>query len=187
MLDSNIQSFNQLLQENKQSIIKAWFNVIVNSYPEKTAKFLTRQKDQFANPVGAIVSKEMENIFDELLQEKSSEHLVEYIDAIVRVRAVQDFKPSGAVGFFWKLKHVVREKIGSKVEEYRLQEELNHFEDKIELLCLEAFDVFMNCREKIWELKAKEAQDRTRNLLRIRSNVDWKKSKEKDEKPINQP
>lgn len=174
--NSESEDLEQVLHKSKTRLVKAWFEDIVHTYPDKTAQFLKQQKDQFANPVGTTLHSELGNIFEELLQTESSDNLVNYVDAIIRVRAVQDFSPSSATGIFFSLKKIVRNEFQGKQEEYLHQ--LMDFEDKIDQLSQVAFDVYMNCREKIWELKAKEAQNRTKNLLRKKSNIEWKDAEE---------
>ncbi len=41
-----------------------------------------------------------------------------------------------------------------------------NFFRRIDLLCLLAFDIFVNCREKLWELKTKEFQASLKNIIR---------------------
>jgi hypothetical protein len=164
---------NQLLKTHRSQIVKGWYDQAVHSYPLETGKFLKRQKDQFANPIGVTISQELEKIFDELLLEESTDNLPQSIDAVVRARAVQDFFPSNAVAFFLQIKAVVRHQLGHKIHEQGLSQELVAFEEKVDQMCLLVFDIYMKCREKIWELKAKEAQLRTKNLLR-RAKVDWR-------------
>ncbi|MFP4213135.1 MAG: RsbRD N-terminal domain-containing protein [Desulfohalobiaceae bacterium] len=172
------QNLNVLLQRHKADLLGVWFDSVAGTYPEQTSRFLARQKDQFANPVGATVSKELENIFQELLLQESTAELQNYLDAILRIRAVQGFPPSRAVGFVAALKRIVRDRLGPEIESQGLQQELLLFEERIDQLSLLAFDIYMQCREKIWELKAKEAQNRTMNLLRKRANVDWSSQEE---------
>ncbi|MFP4391656.1 MAG: RsbRD N-terminal domain-containing protein [Desulfohalobiaceae bacterium] len=172
------ENLNLLLQKNKSDLLGSWFEAVSGTYPQQTSRFLSRQKDQFANPVGATVSRELENIFQELLLQESTPELQNNLDAILRIRAVQGFPPSRAVGFLGELKRIVRQRLGPKIEAQGLQQELLLLEDKIDQLALLAFDIYMQCREKIWELKAKEAQNRTKNLLRKRAQVDWSSQEE---------
>ncbi len=170
-----------LLNNNRSRLLKVWFAQISSTYPSETAKFISVQKDRFANPVGATISKEIEYIFDELLQEDYSLEIYQHLEEILRIRAVQDFVPSQAVGIFKGLKQVVRNELQPEINKLELQEQHRTFEDKIDQLCLMAFDTYMKCREKIWELKAKESQHRTKNLLQRKANVEWKTSTEEPE------
>lgn len=178
MASAKDDRFLQLLQDNRSAIINAWHQAIVNTYPEKTAHFLTSQKDPFANPIGATISREIKVIFDELLLEESTEKLADSIDALVRIRAVQDFPPSQAVAFFQGLKKVVRKQAGQQIQEEELLRQLAVFDDRVDQLCLLAFDAYMRCREKIWELRAKESQNRVSNLLKRMTHMNGNASDE---------
>lgn len=167
------QEFVALLEKNRKKIVRAWLQGVVDTYPPKTSEFLTSQKDQFANPIGANLARDLDQIFTELLEEQSTEALATAVDGIVRVRAVQDFTPSAAVGCFLQLKKIVRQSVGPQIRDQDLLQQLAEFDGKIDQLMLIAFETFVKCREKIWELKAKEAQHRTKNLLRKKAGVDW--------------
>ena len=88
-----------------------------------------------------------------------------FLDGIVRIRAVQDFAPSQAVSFIFVLKGVVRGELKNELLENRFSEELAAFDSAVDVLALFAFDIYMKCREKIYELKAKEATNMTFRLL----------------------
>jgi len=172
------QSLTQVLTQRKKKIVNSWIQDALHTYPAKSAEFFSRQKDQFANPIGATLSRELDAIFEELLLAHSSDKLSESVDAIVRFRAVQDFSPSQAVAFFWSLKRIIRREAGASVVELGLINQLLEFEDRIDQLGMLAFELYVKCREKIWELKAKEAQSRTSNLLKRNANVTWTVSDE---------
>ncbi|MFP4428491.1 MAG: RsbRD N-terminal domain-containing protein [Desulfovermiculus sp.] len=165
--------FTNLLEKKRKKIVQAWFQGVVDTYPPKTSEFLSSQKDQFANPIGANLARDLDLIFGELLREQSTDALPSAVDGIVRVRAVQDFPPSAAVGCFLMLKRIIRQSVGAQIREQNLARELAAFDDKVDQLMLVAFESYMKCRETIWELKAKEAQHRTKNLLRRKAGVDW--------------
>lgn len=164
-------NINSYLTERSEQIVNKWLDYVIATYPVETGKFLKNQKDKFANPVGANLHKDLEVIFAQLLKEQSGPELDQAVDGIVRVRAIQDFVPSQAVALFMGLKNIVREEL-NRIEDFSY-EQLLLFEGKIDRLCLLSFDIYMKCREKVWELKAKEAQNRTKNLLRKRAGVDW--------------
>lgn len=162
----SVNSFEQLMRSQQADLIRAWFQSALNTYPSDTAQFLKKQKDPFANPVGATLSRELEKIFEELLAEQSSDQLVESVEAIVRIRAVQDFSPSQAISLFLSFKQVLQSRLEPTVSQRGWHRELREMENKVDQLCLLAFDVYVKCREKIWELKANEAQQRVSYILR---------------------
>lgn len=161
---------NDLLIEKKASILQKWFDAIIESYPADASNFLKEQKNQFTNPVGTTISKGIENILDELLSGLKSENISKFLDEIVRIRAVQDFTPASALSFIFLLKKVIREDMEKDIQEKQLYGELLAFESKIDDLACAAFDIYMKCREKIYEIKANEVKSMTFRLLQ-RANL----------------
>ena len=159
-------NLKQHLKEKKPDILKKWFDAIAGTYPGDTASFLKKQKAQFTNPVGYTLSEGMDHLFEGLLQGLLPDEVSRYLDSIVRIRAIQDFSPSEAVAFIFQLKKTVRKELGSEIlAQQGASEELKAFESAIDDLALYAFDLYMKCREKIYELKANEARSMTFRLL----------------------
>jgi hypothetical protein len=154
-------SLNHLLAQRKNAILKMWFASAIETYPSDTAKFLKSQKDPFANPVGRTIYYGLEGLFDELLKEMDRKIIQSLLDPIIRIRAIQNFSPSQAVSFIFFLKNALRANIQKEHPEAKLFNELLLFESKIDELGLMAFDIYMKCREKIYELKANEMKNRT--------------------------
>ncbi|MGW8325804.1 MAG: RsbRD N-terminal domain-containing protein [Desulfobacterales bacterium] len=152
---------NTLLAQKKTAIIKKWFAATVETYPSDTAKFLKSQKDPFANPVGRTIYQGLAALFDELLKETDHNIMQSLLDPIIRIRAIQNFSPSQATSFIFFLKNVIRNNIKEEDFQGQLFSELLLFESKIDELSLMAFNLFMNCREKIYEIKANEMKNRT--------------------------
>ena len=152
---------NNLLAQRKTAILKNWFTLAIETYPPDTASFLKRQKDPFANPVGRTISKSLEGLFNELLKEMDYEIITSFLDPIIRIRAIQNFSPSQAVSFIFLLKKAVRENTKKEVPEEQLFNELLLFESKIDQLVMIAFNLYMQCREKIYDLKANEMRNTT--------------------------
>ena len=155
-----------LLSEKKDSILERWFDHIVETYPPETSLFLKKQKDRFANPVGSIILQGIKDLFEEILEGGNPDRISTFLDNIIRIRAVQDFTASQAVSFIFFLKTVVREILDKEIREKALYEELLQFEAGIDDLALLSFDIYMKCREKIYELKANEVKNMTYSLLK---------------------
>lgn len=161
---------NSLLADKKASILEKWFDVIIESYPPVTSNFLKTQSNRFANPIGSTISKGIEDIFDELLRGLNKEKTSEFLDNMVRIRAVQDFTPSQAISFIFPLKRIIREELRVEIAEKQLSDEILSLESTIDSLALSAFDIYMKCREKIYEIKANEVRNMTFRLLQ-RANL----------------
>ncbi len=147
--------------------MERWFQLILETYPADTSGFLKQEKDRFINPIGYTISQEIEVLYDELLQEMNPDKLAACLDNIIRIRAVQDFSPSQTVAFIFLLKKAIREELASKIAENRVLEELLKFESKIDKLVLLAFDIYMKCREKVFEIRVSEVKAERERVLKL--------------------
>lgn len=159
-------NLKQHLMEKKPVILKKWFDAVADTYAEDTAGFLKKKKAQFTNPVGYTLAEGLEGLFDSLLGGMIPEKVKLFLDGIVRIRAIQDFAPSEAVAFIVQLKKIVRQELGAEVlSQPGIADALVSFDSATDDLVLFSFDIYMKCREKIYELKANEARNMTFRLL----------------------
>jgi len=149
------------LEKRKNAIVKEWFEEILKTYHSETSQFMKNKKDPFANPVGQTTLKGLEALFDELLGGMDRETVVSFLDPIIRIRNIQDFTPSTAVGFIYSLKNIIRDMFENEISDGQVFKELLDFESKIDELGLIAFDIYMACKETIYKIKATETRNRT--------------------------
>jgi len=142
----------------KDLIVKKWFTQVIDTYPAETARFLRRQSDPFANPVGQSTLQGLRTLIDLLGAGFDVKRVQTALDPIIRIRAIQDFTPARATRFVFELKRIIRDEVP---ENQRSSEELQRMEHLIDEMALTAFDIYMQCREKINDLKANEMKSRT--------------------------
>ena len=138
----------------RKPLLKKWFDLVSKSYAPDTAQFITNNQNSFANPVGTTISENLSSLFDDILSGSGLETVKKHLDPIIRIRAVQNFTPSQAVAFVMVFKNIVREELGRDLKGHKNILELLEFESRIDSVSMIAFDVYMECREKIYELKA---------------------------------
>ena len=148
-----------LLVRNKREIVNDWFNLLVETYPADSAQFMKRENDPFSNPVGSSARSGLEAIFNELAGGMDPQPLTDFLDPIIRIRAVQNFSPSQATGFIFLLRKSIRKNLSKTVSSQDLYNEMPEFESRIDELALLAFDIYMECREKLYQLKEKEMKN----------------------------
>lgn len=159
-------SLSQQLVAKKSAILKSWVEIVINSYPTETARFLNSQKDPFANPVGQTTQQSLTEVFDLLLFDPlNRDQARQALDPIIRIRAIQDFTPTQATRFVFDLKGVIRNTLGVRRSSNRKDrpnpDDITELERRIDELGLLSFDIYMQCREKLFEIKANEMKDRT--------------------------
>jgi RsbT co-antagonist protein rsbRD N-terminal domain len=162
--DMNLEN---ILSKKRSRIIKNWHEVIVGLYPSGTQRFFRKEKDQFANPVGHVIDTEIGVLYDEIIKEGDSDKIASCLDSIIRVRAVQDFKPSQAVSFVLQLKDVIRKVLQGEAPLNGLSGELQTLEDRIDEIALLAFDIYSQCRQKIYEIRVHEVKNHLGKLLEM--------------------
>jgi hypothetical protein len=148
------------LAVKQDAIVDKWFARVIDTYPAETARFLRRQTDPFANPVGQTTFQNLGALVAMLDSDWNPEKARAALDPIMRIRAIQDFSPAQATGFVFDLKQVIRGMMSSPMDPRGI-ENLVALDQRIDELILIAFDIFMHCREKIYELKANEMKNTT--------------------------
>jgi hypothetical protein len=162
-----------MMARKRTRIVDKWFECVLESYPEDTSKFLRKEKDPFANPVRNTILRGIEGIYDEILKERDSpEALNAFLDKVIRIRSVQDFSPSQALVFIFSLKAVIREVLDKEIRENHLYEPLLRLESRVDALALRAFDVYVGCREEVYELRVSEVKRQRESALRMLERSD---------------
>jgi hypothetical protein len=142
----------------KDAVINAWFARVVDTYPAETARFLRSQSDLFANPVGQTTLRSLRVLVDMLEADPDPKAVREALDPILRIRAIQAFSPTQAVRFVFDLKNIINEALPADPKNAA---EMRRIDQRIDEMALAAFDIFVQCREKIYDLKANETKSRT--------------------------
>ena len=163
-------SIKQQLIEKKDLIIKTWRSALLGSYPEATQRFLIREKDQFANPVGQSIHKNISGIYHALIEDEDFDTVSSNLEEIIKIRAVQDFIPSDALLFIFQLKPIIRSSLDFKSIGNSSVNELNSLDVRIDELALKAFDIYSMCRQKLYEIRVNEVQNQVGSLLK-RANL----------------
>ncbi|MFC1885126.1 RsbRD N-terminal domain-containing protein [Thermodesulfobacteriota bacterium] len=163
-------SLETILSENKSKITKKWYELIIESYPKESRGFFKREKNKFANPVGQTIALGIESLFGEMLKGSGSEKLAPHLDEIIKIRAIQDFIPSKALGFVLQLKGVLREILGKDGAVNGFKGELEAFEKRIDDTALLAFDIYSQRVKKLYELRVNEINRQVSRLL-VRANL----------------
>lgn len=158
----------EFLEERRSIIVKTWFHLIADTYPPQTAEMLKKETSQFANPVGYALRTGTEGLYGELVRGVEPDKTTALLDKIVRIRAIQDFQPAQGVGFVFLLKRIIREEIQKGDWKDRIAtEELLELESHIDNMALLAFNVYVQCREKLYEVRVNEVKNRTFRLLQM--------------------
>ena len=160
-------SLAELLSDKRSVVIKKWRDVIIGSYPADTQRFLKKEKNRFSNPVGQTIAEDVEILYDALATGENTDKIPVSLDNMIRIRAVQGFKPSQAVGFVLQLKKLIRDELeNSSQDSTALKDEISVLEERIENAALLAFDIYNQCCRKLYELQVNETKRQVARVLK---------------------
>ena len=160
-------ALRDLLVERQAALVERWRDAILGQYGEQTAARWRRERDPFANPVGHALSTGLPEILGAVASEgEPGAGALTALEAIVRIRSVQDLSPSRAVGFVALLRDVIRAELGAEIEGGAHAEGLAAVDARIERLVLVAFDTYVDVREQVFRLRQEELKRSVGSLLR---------------------
>lgn len=151
-----------LLSQKRKKIINRSFDLTISTYPEETQSFFKDRNRQFTNPVGFTTYQAIEHIIEKIISDEPIENFKTPLEELLRLRAIQDFTPSQAIGFIFFIKKAIQEELEKEANSAELIDLLS----RIDSLSLIAFDIYMVQREKIYNIKANELIDRTWWILK---------------------
>jgi hypothetical protein len=154
-----------LIIKNKTSIVNNWIKSVYETYPSETSNFLKDQKNRFSNPVGYSISQCGEKILDELTGDFNLQQIRPLLQDLIKIRAVQDFSPSHAIGIIFFLKNSIDTILGNEIKNKDFCNELMSVNSQIDQIVLSAFDLYMEAREKLFQIRVAEIKSRSRNIV----------------------
>ena len=164
---TGVEMLAELLRRERTTILRKWFTHVLETYPEDTTRFLKREKNPFANPVGSAIGEGLQGIFDELLAADPTPALVPFLDRIIRIRAVQEFSASTSLAFVFALKGIVRDVLKKEIRTHDVREDLAVLDARVDRLALLAFDTYVGCREELFELRVGELRRHRDAAVRV--------------------
>lgn len=167
--------------EQKRSLIQAmWTEAVIVSYPSESAKFIVENKNKFTNPLGYTLENSINTICCNYLDTANVRECEQAIEALIRLRAVQDFTPSKAIGIMFDFKAIVLSEIRDMVESKDKFNEYLSIEKQIDRMTEYALNFYIECRERVNEIKANEVRQGFERMI-IRLNSKYKKLEESEE------
>lgn len=153
----------KFLEERRPLILKKWFLSLLEEYPFEGRQFIGDiKRDRFENPMGFTLFEGLEGLFDYLLNEKSNSSA---LDTFIRLRAVQDLKPSEALNFIFTLKDIIQKEF-SVFSDKALTEDFFALSAEIDSIALRLFDLYMESKERLNEVKMNELRNMTAWILK---------------------
>lgn len=153
-----------ILRQRREIILKEWQKSTLDFYTTGAFKSAKKSVDRFGNPIVYTVSTALEAILNELIEGIHTAKSDEALEDVVKIRSLQSEKPSQALDFLFCLKKIINDELNRSGAEKNNFAEIEKHNSALDNLILEAFDIFMRCREKIYEIKSNEIKRRSYKL-----------------------
>jgi hypothetical protein len=115
--------------------------------------------------MGFAIESSIGPVYDQIVAAMDTDALCESLDSIIRIRSVQEFTPSEVVSFVFQLKSIIREVLGERARELNRAGDLAVLDERIDRVALIAFDKYMECRQKLFEIRTGEIRRQSDKLL----------------------
>jgi hypothetical protein len=132
----------------RDRFLEEWLACTLRTYPGQAGRFLREESDPFRNPVGHTLGAALGALADELFGGFDRARVTASLDAVVRLRAVQDFSPAEAVGFV-TLAHGAADRVVEAGPPGQVAEWRGVVDARIDELVLIAAGLFERCRDEI--------------------------------------
>jgi len=160
-------TLRDLLAERQAPVVGRWLDAILDEYGPETAARWRRNRDPLTNPTGHTLTTGLPQLLAAVAGDgEPSAEARAALEAIVRIRSVQELTPSRAVGFVYRLRDAVREELGDELAGGAHAAGLAELDGRIEQLALLAFDAYVRCREQVFRLRQEELKRSVASLLR---------------------
>lgn len=158
-----------LLATRRAAIVALWQERTLQGYGGGASGFMLQERDRFRNPAGHIIRQSLPALYDALVAGEAAASAERALDDIMRMRAVQDFSAAQSVSFIFVLKDIMRDEARREGCRGADLSGLGAFERRIDEMAILAFNLFMKCRERIRNIKARELSRRTYVRARMAS------------------
>jgi hypothetical protein len=157
----------EILVERQATLCERWLDATLGQYGEITAARWRRERDPFANPVGHALVTGLPQIFAAIVGEGDPiPAATGAMEAILRMRSVQDLAPSRAVGFVYLLREAIRNELEPELAGGAHAGELAEVESRIERIAFLGFDLYVRFRVQMFRLRQEELKRSVASLLR---------------------
>ena len=149
-----------VFQQNRKRWLEKWIDAVFETYPGDSAQFFKTAIDPFSNPVGATIKTGLTELYDLIFASRFDPDAIRSaMGPIVKLRSVQEFTPSEALGFIYDLKKIIRSGSDNPARD------IPDVFSRIDQVALIAFDLYMENKQTIYTLRANQARNNVRQLL----------------------
>lgn len=161
-------SIRYYFQNRKKETLDEWFKTMVVLFNNGT-DFFNNEDDHFLNPVRSIIVPTIKFIFSYLFEEIDINEFTESLEKFAKLLALKGPKAREALGPLLLFKEkVIKDIVLLDSTHIELFEITGRFDNLILII----FDLFVQSREKIYEIRVNEVKRLTYSLLKNKDLIE---------------
>ncbi|MBM3325377.1 MAG: hypothetical protein FJY65_00120 [Calditrichaeota bacterium] len=156
---------NAELNAVKAAILERWREAIIATYPVEARRYLQDNRSRFSNPIGLAVEQASAEVLDYIFAADGAALNCEALIDLIRIRGVQDWTASQAVGFIDELRDIIHRHLWSPVYMQGRTEVYFRWLRRLDAVELAAFDIYVAQREKLADIRVDEFRRRYAKII----------------------
>lgn len=148
--------FSTILNKKEPQILSRWQAAALSPYENALHLSGQKPKGRFADPISYLMMNNTREIWKWLIKAENDPDIVKPLEEICRMKAVQEPRPSKALSFIFDLKQIIREELEHEHGDW--ESGLRDIDRRIDETALLAFDIYSECRARIYEIKVNETK-----------------------------
>ncbi len=144
------------MASHRNEILLAMTQGLYEPYSPEAVSSFRRKVDPFENPIGSTFGRSASIIADGIASGMPPKAFRQTFDDMIRIRAVQGISPSEVMSFLFAVRKALSAVTAGRGDDYLSVSdlvEINEWIDGAIALCM---DIYMECRENIFNLKVME-------------------------------
>jgi hypothetical protein len=169
MADNNI-TFKHMLIKDRDTILTEWISLSWDKCFSRGNTGSSCGSMPGCNteiPLKHTFRTGLERIFDELIEGKLPDKKHVILNDVIKILAIQDSSPSEALSFYTTLTAMIRFRFKAQLKDEEINYQFNELIENIyKALCI-SFDIYMEIRERLFNIKIKEITAANNRLFKM--------------------
>ncbi len=150
-----------------QLIQQKFLDVLLSAYTVSFVSPSAGTGDPFCDPVRSTYYNCAPRLIEWVVNDGNIKEVKENLMSIIRIRSVQNYTPSETISFVLALRWIFRDTIYTSLEEGDREGLFLLFESRIERLLLMALDCYVQCHDKIGQIRINETKAERDRLMKL--------------------
>lgn len=155
-------------KKHKEKILSQWLADFLRHHSIDAIGVSRTVNDRFLNPVGHVIKNANIHLYDAILgNDIDAKEISSHMQELMRVQAVQQLSPAQALAPFTALKQHIYTLTEHSLKDKTLFKQYLEIINRIDTLMLMAFDIYVQDKENLFQIRVKELKSAQSQILRF--------------------